>query len=269
MEKQSFGEAIASWFRERSETVNDLGETVSSSLGMVFAFLAVIVMVVAIAVAAQKFIDNKNGIDADSEKLKINRIAVVAMLSAVAIILNLFSFPLWFAPSFYKLDFSELPVVIGALALGPIAGVAIEAVKILLNLIINGTATAFVGEIANFLMGCAYVVPAGIIYYNHKTRKSAIAGLAAGTLISVVAGSVLNAFLLLPVYAQVYGMPLEALIAMGTKKNASISGMMSFIMLAVAPFNLLKYGVVSLITMFIYKPISRLLKGNDYSKRKG
>ncbi|MCR5323327.1 MAG: ECF transporter S component [Lachnospiraceae bacterium] len=207
-------------------------------------------------------IDKKNGTSSNSEKLKVNRIALIAMLSAVAIILNLFSVPLWFAPGFYKLDLSELPVVIGTFALGPVAGVAIEAVKIILNLLFNGTTTAFVGEIANFIMGCAYVVPAGIIYYSNKTRKNALIGLGIGTLVSITAGSLLNAFLLLPVYAKIYGMPLEALIAMGTAKNKSISGMTTFILLAVAPFNLVKYGLVSIFTMMIYKPISRLIKNN-------
>ncbi|MBO4415463.1 MAG: ECF transporter S component [Lachnospiraceae bacterium] len=262
MQGNSLFETIREWFTKRGDTVSSLGKSASSSLGTVFIFIAVIAGVVFIAIAAQRLIDKKNGTSAGSEKFRVNRIAIMAMLSAVAIILNLFSFPLWFVPGFYKIDLSELPVVIGAFALGPVAGVTIEAVKIILNLLFNGTSTAFVGEIANFIMGCAYVVPAGIIYYNKKSRKNAFIGLGIGTLISITAGSLLNAFLLLPVYAKIYGMPLEALIAMGTAKNASINGMTTFILLAVAPFNLIKYGLVSIITMLIYKPVSRLLKGH-------
>ena len=260
MERNLLFATIGEWFAKRGDTFSSLAKSASSSLSTVFIFLAVIAGVVLIAVVAQRLIDNKNGTKGSSEKFRVNRIAVRAMLSAVAIILNLFSFPLWFVPGFYKIDLSELPVVIGTFALGPVAGVTIEAVKIILNLLFNGTTTAFVGEIANFIMGCAYVVPAGIIYYNEKTRKNAFIGLGIGTIVSITAGSLLNAFLLLPVYAKIYGMPMEALIAMGTAKNASINGMTTFILLAVAPFNLVKYGLVSLLTMLIYKPVSRLIK---------
>lgn len=262
MEGNSIINTIKNWFIKRGDTFSSLGKSVTTSIGTVLIFVAVIAVVILIAVVAQKLIDRKKGISGSENKLKVNRTAIIAMLSAVAIILNLFSFPLWFAPGFYKLDLSELPVLIGTLALGPVAGVAIEAVKIILNLLFNGTSTAFVGEIANFIMGCAYVVPAGIIYYNNKNRKNALIGIGVGTLVSITVGSLLNAFLLLPVYAKIYGMPLEELIAMGTAKNASISGMTTFILLAVAPFNLVKYGLVSIVTLFIYKPISRLLKNS-------
>ena len=96
----------------------------------------------------------------------------IAMLSAVATVLMLVEFPLPFiAPSFYELDFSEVPVLIGAFAMGPLAGAIIELIKILLNFVLNGTMTAGVGELANFLMGCAFVVPAGIIYKKSKCRR--------------------------------------------------------------------------------------------------
>ena len=95
----------------------------------------------------------------------------MAMLSAISVILMLFEIPLWFAPSFYEIDFSEVPVLIGAFALGPLAGVVIELLKILLNLAINGTMTMFVGEFANFLIGIAFVVPAAIIYQRKKTKN--------------------------------------------------------------------------------------------------
>ena len=98
-------------------------------------------------------------------------IVCVGMLAAISTILMLFEFPLPFiAPGFYELDFSEVPILIGAFALGPVAGVLTELVKILLNLVINGTNTAFVGEFANFVLGCAFVVPASVIYKRKKNR---------------------------------------------------------------------------------------------------
>ena len=128
---------------------------------------------------------------------KVRTIAQVAMLGAVATVLMLFEFPIPFlAPPFYELDFSEVPVLIGAFAMGPIAGIAIEAVKILLNFVLNGTITAGVGEIANFLVGCAFLLPAALVYRKKKTRKHAILGMIAGTVIMTTVACVLNAWIL-------------------------------------------------------------------------
>lgn len=102
----------------------------------------------------------------------------IAMLTAVAEVLMLFDFPLPFAPSFYKIDLSEVPILIGCFAMGPAAGIIIEAMKILLNFIISGTVTAGVGELANFAIGCSMVLPAGLIYRYHKTRKMPVLGMA-------------------------------------------------------------------------------------------
>ena len=100
-------------------------------------------------------------------------IVCVGMLAAISTILMLFEFPLPFlAPGFYELDFSEVPILIGAFALGPVAGVLTELVKVLLNLVVNGTQTAFVGEFANFVMGCMFVLPASLIYKMKKSRRN-------------------------------------------------------------------------------------------------
>ena len=132
-------------------SLSKLGDAITGNIGTVAIFVSIIVAVFLIAFQAEKIINRANE-RVEKKSFKIHRITIIAMLSAVAVILNLLSFPLWFAPSFYKLDFSELPVLVGAFALGPVAGTTIEAVKILLNLVINGTATAFIGEIANFIV---------------------------------------------------------------------------------------------------------------------
>lgn len=185
----------------------------------------------------------------------------IAMLGAVAVVLMLFEFPLPFLPPFYKIDASELPVIVGAFAMGPVAGVAIELIKILLNLLLDGTTTAFVGEFANFLIGCSYVVPASVVYYYRKSKKNAIFGLLLGTVVCAVVGCLLNAYLLLPAYSKAFHMEIADLVAMGTKVNKSINSMFTFVIFATAPLNILKCGLVSVITMLIYKPISRILKG--------
>lgn len=194
---------------------------------------------------------------------KVRTLAQIAMLGAVATVLMLFEFPLPFiAPPFYELDFSEVPILIGAFAMGPLAGVAIEAIKILLNFVINGTITAGVGEFANFILGCAFLLPASLIYRQKKTKKRAIIGMALGTVIMTVAGCVMNAFVLLPAYGAAFGMPVDAFVQMGTAINKSINSLFTFAVLAVGPFNLIKGILDSVIVMLIYKRIRVILKGD-------
>ncbi len=194
------------------------------------------------------------------QRIGIRTMVQVGMLSAIATVLMLFEIPLPFAPSFYEIDFSEVPVLIGCFTMGPLAGAANEMVKILLNFLINGTVTAGVGEIANFLIGCALCVPAGLIYKRQGTRKGALIGMAVGTGMMVIVGCVINAYVLLPVYAKAFQMPLDALIGMGTAVNPNITGLSTFVIFAVAPFNLLKGVLVSVIVLVIYKKISPIFR---------
>ncbi len=232
-----------------------LWDAISGNIATVAIFVAIIVAVFLFAYWFEKII-NRADERVEKKNFRIHRITIIAMLSAVAVILNLFSFPLWFAPGFYKIDFSELPILVGAFALGPVAGTTIEAIKILLNLVINGTSTAFIGEIANFVVGCAFVIPAAIVYYHKRTKKGALVALSLGTVVNLVVSCLMNAFVLIPVYGDMFHMDV---IGAGTAVNSLITNMTTFILLAVAPFNLLKAVSVSVITALIYKPISRLI----------
>lgn len=194
---------------------------------------------------------------------KTRKLVEIGMLGAIATVLMLFEFPIPFiAPPFYELDFSEVPVLVGAFALGPMAGATIELVKILINLLINGTATAFVGEIGNYLLGCSFIIPAALIYKKRKTKKNALIAMVIGTIVMTVFGCFLNAYVLLPTYATAFGMPIDAIVGMGSAINANINDVMTFVIIAVAPFNIIKGIVVSVITLLIYKHISPILKGN-------
>lgn len=195
----------------------------------------------------------------DKFKLNAKTIAQIGMLSAISAILMLFEIPLWFAPSFYQIDLSELPILIGGFALGPVAGVIIELVKNLLKMAIGGTSTGGVGEFANFLIGCSFVLPSAIYYRRHRSKKGAAISMALGTISMAILGGFLNAYVLLPFYSKAYGLPLEALIEMGTAVNSSITNLTTFVMLAVVPFNLLKGFIVSVITALIYKKIRGIL----------
>ncbi len=193
-------------------------------------------------------------------KLGTREITIIGMLGAIATILMLFEIPLPFAPSFYEIDLSEVPVLVGCFALGPVAGILIELVKILLNLIINGTMTAGVGELANFCIGLSFCIPAGLIYNRKKTKKGAVIGLVSGTLLMTFLGCFINAYVMLPTYAKAFQIPIDGLIEMGTKVNASITDLFTFVMFAVVPFNLIKGILVSIVVLFIYKKISPILK---------
>lgn len=103
-------------------------------------------------------------------RTNVRRMAQMGMLAAISVVLMLFEIPLPFAPAFYEIDFSEVPVMVGCFTMGPVAGAVIELLKILLNLAINGTDTAGVGEFANFLIGCSLVVPAAVIYKKKEPR---------------------------------------------------------------------------------------------------
>ncbi len=193
-------------------------------------------------------------------KVGVRFIVQVGMLSAIAVVLMLFEIPLPFAPAFYEIDFSEVPVMVGGFVMGPFAGAMIELVKILANLVLTGTDTAGVGELANFIIGCSLCVPAAIIYKRNHTRKGALAGMAVGTVLMTILGSAINALVLLPVYAKAFGMPIDALVGMGTAVNAHITSLSTFVIFAVAPFNLLKGTLVSLVVLIIYKKISSIFK---------
>lgn len=186
-------------------------------------------------------------------------IAKVAVLGAVAFVIMLAEIPLPFFPPFYKLDFSEVVVLMGGFALGPLPAVAIEALKIILNLMFTGTMTAYVGEIANFLIGLSFVLPAVIIYHRNKTRQNAIRGLLIGSVCLIVVGALLNGLVLLPAYSYFYHMPMDALIGMGSALIPAIRDRLTFVLFATAPFNLFKAIVTSLLTIALYKRISPIL----------
>jgi len=188
------------------------------------------------------------------------RVSIIGICSALAAVLHMLDFPLVFlAPEFYKLDFSELPVLLCGFYLGPSATVACEGVKILLKLLLKGTSTAFVGDFANFAVGCSLVLPATIIYHIRKTKPGAILGLCVGTAILTVFGSAFNAIYLLPKFAQLYGMPLDNIISMGTAVNPGVNDVTTFVLLCVAPLNLLKGVAVSLLTLLLYKRVERVI----------
>lgn len=244
---------------------NGLWTSVKDNVVFVLVSVGIAIALFGIAYLSEKLIKKKNN---DTERILTTRkMAMIGVFSAVAMVLHIFDFPVFFAPPFYKLDFSELPALIGAFAFGPVAGIMIEFCKILLKLFVKGTSTAFVGDLANFVIGCSFILPASIIYMFKKTKKNAIAASAVGTMIMTVFGTMFNAIYLLPAFATLYGMPLDVIVGMGTSINANITDVTTLVIFAVAPMNLLKGCSVSIVTMLVYKKLSPVLKEGTIGRR--
>ena len=176
----------------------------------------------------------------------------MAILTAIAFILFLVQIPV---VAFYKLDLSNIPVLLGAFSMGTVPGIIILALKCSLALL--RTTSAGVGDLADFLMSAALIIPASVIYHRNKTRKTALIGMAIGTLCMVVVGVLANKFIMLPFYMGAYHMDMD-----GILKFANVAGVDSewkLLLLITAPFNLLKGVVLSIVTGLIYKPLSPLL----------
>ena len=176
----------------------------------------------------------------------------VAILAAAASILFLIQIPI---VAFYKLDLSNIPVLLGAFSMGPVPGMMILALKSLIGLL--SSSSAGIGELADFIMGTALVLPAALIYQQNKTRKNAIIGMAVGTLCMVVAGVLANKYIMLPFYMGAFHMDMD-----GILRFANVAGVDSewkLLLLITGPFNLLKGVVLSVVAGLIYKPLSPIL----------
>lgn len=234
--------------------MEQLWKTLQENLVFVLVCIAIVAGLGLFAHLAERFLPAKRKVTA------ARRVTIIGICSAIAAVLHMLDFPLLFlAPEFYKLDFSEVPVLLCGFYLGPSATVACEGVKILLKLLLKGTSTAFVGDFANFAVGCSLVLPAAIVYHIRKIRSGAILGLVVGTLTMTVFGSAFNAIYLLPKFSQLYGLPLDTIIAMGTAIHAGIQDITAFVLLCVAPLNLVKGISVSVLTLLLYKRVEKVL----------
>ena len=186
----------------------------------------------------------------------VRKLAVIAMLSAVATVLMALSFPIPFLiPTFVKMDFSELPALLAAFSMGPVSGVAVCLIKNLVNLF--SSTTNGVGELCNFLLGVCLVVPAGLIYKYKKTRGGALMGALIGAVV-MAAGSVpVNYFISYPMYTLF--MPLDTIIGKYQSLSPSVDGLVACLVIFNAPFTLLKALLDTALAFLVYKPLSPLL----------
>ena len=240
---------------------------IAANLSFVAVFIGIVFLMFLIAYLVERIARKVNG--GTERILTTRKIVVIGMFSALSTILMLLEFPVPFAPPMiYKLDFSELPALIGAFAFGPVTGVMIEFIKIVLKTLIKGTSTAFVGELANFIIGCSFVLPASSIYMIKKKKSTAVISCIVGTLVITVCGSLFNALYLLPTFASMFHTDLNAIVEMGMAVNKYVTDVPKFTLFIVAPVNLLKGFMVSIPTLLIYKPLSPILKGTKRESKK-
>ncbi|MFY9176136.1 MAG: ECF transporter S component [Caldicoprobacterales bacterium] len=188
----------------------------------------------------------------------LNGIVKIALLSAIAFILMLLELPLPLFPAFLKIDLSDLPALIGGFALGPVASIIIQLIKNILHFIFKNDGTGGAGNLANFIVGISFTVPAAIIYIKNRTKKGALIGMVVGTISLIILASLANYFVLIPLYAKLYSM--DVVMDLMTKANNFIVDVKTYVIFAVVPFNLIKAIFTSVITLLIYKKVSPLLK---------
>ena len=193
----------------------------------------------------------------EKSKIRVRKLVMTAMLAAVATVLMFLSFGIPLVPSYLKLDFSELPALIASFSMGPLSGVVVCLVKNLINLM--NTTTAGVGELSNFILGCLFVVPAGLIYNKWKTRKGALAASLIGAVAMAVGSIATNYFLVYPAYSLL--MPLDVIMGMYQALLPWVNDLLQALVIFNMPFTLFKGLCDVLLTFLLYKHISSLIKG--------
>lgn len=195
------------------------------------------------------------------KQTKVNHLTLAALFGGLAFVLMYFSFSIPILSPFAELDLSAIPELIGGFMLGPVGGLEIVTVKILLKLVFKGTSSMLTGEVQNFLLEASFVVPAAIYYQRHKTKKGAVVGLVIGSILSIIVAIFTNIYLIFPAYMKLYGMDWSTILAIFTKINPSITNVPTMIAFSIVPFNIVSRSITSVITVLVYKKISILLKG--------
>lgn len=201
-------------------------------------------------------------------KFAVKEMVLIAIFAALSTILMLLKFPLPFMPPFMSFDFAAIPELIGGFILGPVGAFFIILIKILLKIVMQGSNSMMTGEIQNVILSCAFVLPATIIYRRNKSRKSALIGMIAGTIIMSITAVLTNLYFIIPFYAKLFNYSMDDIIKMSQAVNPLIKNPASLVALGIVPFNIIKGTTTSIITLLIYKKISVILKQDYQTKDK-
>ena len=200
-----------------------------------------------------------------NQTVNVNKICFTAMFGALAGALMFIRFPLPFFPTFFDMDFAAVPEIIGAYMFGPIAGICIVFLKMIIKVIFSGTQSFGAGEIQNIILSLVYILPTSIIYKYNKSKDVAVITLAIDTVLVTIAAIFSNIYFIFPYFANMMGCSFDDLIAMCAAINPAIKNTFTLTAFAIAPFNLIKYGVSSILTILVYKRLSIALKKITYN----
>ena len=201
------------------------------------------------------------------KKFNTRKIVLTAMFSAIASVLMLLEFPIAFLlPSYLKFDFSDVATLIATFAMGPVSGIIVCFIKNLINLLLDST-TGGIGELCNFLLSVAFILPAGLMYKRKRKMKSAVLGMGIGVIATGIASIVVNFFIIYPVYAKIMttskvdGMTI--LIGMYKAFLPWVNDLLTGILVFNLPFTLIRCIICAVITLFLYKRLSPLIRKGD------
>lgn len=193
-------------------------------------------------------------------RIRVREMTFISLMGALSAVLMLFRFPLPFLPPFMSFDFSAIVEMIGGFMFGPVAAFLIIMLKILLQLVMQGTKSLGTGELQNLILSCSYVLPAVLLYCTKKSKRRAVGGMGIGTITVSIAAVFSNIYLIIPFYAKLYGMKMEDIVAMCAAVNPAVKDIVSMVLIGIVPFNIIKYGICSILTLLVYKHLSRPIK---------
>lgn len=195
-----------------------------------------------------------------TQRQRVKRLTTAAMMGAIAFVLLSVNFPIPFLSPFAEIDMAALPELIGGFVLGPVGALEIVLIKVVLKTLIVGTESMYTGEIQNFLLSTAFVLPAVLYYRRDHTKHGAMIGLVIGSLCKIVVGVFTNLYLIFPFYIKLYGMDWAGIVDMCAKVNPWIHSVPTMVAFSIVPFNIVSTAISSVITLLVYKKISVPLK---------
>ena len=200
-----------------------------------------------------------------SKKISTRKIAVIAVMSAIATVIYYFDFPVPLMPGFIKLDLSNIISLITGFALGPISGVIVCLLKNVIHILIKGLGTTYgIGDLFDFVTSGAFTLTASLIYRKNKTKKSAVIASFIGTIVFTLVSLPLNYFVTYPIYARAFG-GMEAIMSAYRAIMPGVKNLFAALCIFNLPFTLIKGLLCTLITILIYKPLSPIIKGKSIS----
>ncbi len=195
------------------------------------------------------------------KKFTTQFITRIALMSVIGFILILINVPLPIFPVFLKIDLSDMPALLTAISMGPLAGVLVQLIKNLLHAFYSSSGG--VGEIANFVVGVALILPLSIIYKRKENNASYIIGAVIGIIFMAICAVLMNIYVLFPLYGKLMGLSLDSIIGMGTEANSLVTDLKTFVIFALVPFNVLKGSATVLVTRLVYTYVKPVLIVRD------